>query len=100
MTAGFALAFQLIKSSGSRPEAPAFGLRRSRYIGVAKTRLQPLATEAAINLKRVSDWLAGIDREKTRRPAFACVMRLLTAQSLIALIMEFANSIQFAESSL
>src|SRR5262249_37886035 len=37
----------------------AFGLRRSRYIGIGKTHLQHLATAAAINLKRVSDWLAG-----------------------------------------
>src|SRR5262245_51579877 len=45
----------------------AFGLRRSRYIGIAKTHLQHLATADAINLERVSDWLAGVDREKTRR---------------------------------
>jgi transposase len=53
----------------------AFGLRRSRYVGIAKTRLQHLATGAAINLERVSDWLAGIDREKTRRSAFVRVMQ-------------------------
>jgi transposase len=57
----------------------AFGLRRSRYIGMAKTRLQHLATAAAINLERVSDWLAGIDREKTRRSAFARAMQPLVA---------------------
>src|SRR5215813_13768204 len=57
----------------------AFGLRRSRYIGIAKTRLQRFATAAAINLERVSDWLAGIGREKTRRSAFARVMQPLTA---------------------
>jgi Transposase DDE domain len=57
----------------------AFGMRRSRYIGIGKTRLQHLATAAAINLKRVSDWLAGGDREKTRRSAFARVMQPLTA---------------------
>jgi transposase len=55
----------------------AFGLRRSRYIGIAKTYLQHLATAAAINLERVSDWLAGVDREKTRRSAFARVMQPL-----------------------
>jgi transposase len=57
----------------------AFGLRRSRYIGMGKTHLQRLATAAAINLKRVSDWLAGGDREKTRRSAFARAMRPLIA---------------------
>jgi transposase len=57
----------------------AFGLRRSRYVGIAKTGLQHFATAAAINLERVSDWLAGIGREKTRRSAFARVMQPLTA---------------------
>jgi len=38
-----------------------------------------LLTAAAISLKRVSDWLAGDGREKTRRSAFACVMQPLTA---------------------
>jgi len=55
----------------------AFGLRRSRYMGINKTRLQHLATAAAMNLERVSDWLAGIDREQTRRSAFARVMQPL-----------------------
>jgi transposase len=57
----------------------AFGLRRSRYIGIAKTRLQHLATAAAINLERASDWFVGVDREKTRRSAFARVMQPLAA---------------------
>lgn len=52
-----------------------FGLRKSRYIGIAKTRLQHLATAAAMNLERVSDWFAGIEREKTRRSAFARLMK-------------------------
>jgi hypothetical protein len=54
-------------------------------------------TAAAINLERVSDWLAGIGREQTRRSAFARVIQPLTAQSLMALIMEFANSILLTE---
>jgi transposase len=57
----------------------AFGLRRSRYMGISKTCLQHLATAAAINLERVSDWLGGIGRERTRRSAFARVMQPLTA---------------------
>src|SRR4030095_3751284 len=44
----------------------AFDLRRSRYMGISKTRLQHLATAAAINLKRVSDWLAGNWQEHKR----------------------------------
>lgn len=35
------------------------GLRKSRYIGLPRTRLQHLATAAAINLFRVFDWLVG-----------------------------------------
>jgi transposase len=52
----------------------AFGLRRSRYIGIAKTRLQHYATAAAINLERVADWFAETRREKTRRSVFVRVM--------------------------
>src|SRR5262249_13684246 len=54
-----------------------------------------LLTAAAINLKRVSDWLAGGDREKTRRSAFARVMQPLTAYSLIALIIESSRPGEF-----
>lgn len=36
-----------------------FGMRRSRYHGLEKTRLQHFATAAAINLIRVYDWLSG-----------------------------------------
>jgi transposase len=57
----------------------AFGLRRSRYIRINKTRLQHLATAAAINLERVSDWLAGIGGERRRRSAFARAMQPLVA---------------------
>jgi len=42
---------------------PAGRERRSRYIGMGKTNIQRLATAAAINLKRVSDWLTVGDRE-------------------------------------
>ena len=57
----------------------AFGLRKARYLGLAKTRLQHLATAAAINLERLADWLAGTDRETTRRSIFTRVMRPRTA---------------------
>ena len=59
----------------------AFGLRYARYVGKAKTHLQHLATAAAINLERVADWFAGVTRERTRRAAFARVMRPLAAPS-------------------
>jgi transposase len=42
------------------------GLRRSRYRGLAKTRLQHLATAAALNLSRVAAWLDGTPRARTR----------------------------------
>ena len=35
------------------------GLRRSRYLGLERTRLQHIATAAAINLIRVHEWLTG-----------------------------------------
>lgn len=48
----------------------AFELRRTRYWGLAKTHLQHLATAAAMNLVRVSQWLANISLAKTRKSAF------------------------------
>ncbi len=60
----------------------AFGLRYARYVGKAKTHLQHLATAAAINLERVADWLAGVPQERTRRSAFARVMRPLATASI------------------
>lgn len=52
----------------------AFGLRRSRYAGTAKTHLQHQATAAAINIVRVSSWLIDKPREQTRTSAFAKLM--------------------------
>lgn len=46
-------------------------LRRSRYIGLAKTRLQMMATAAAINLHRLFDWLSEVPRAATRTSSFA-----------------------------
>lgn len=57
----------------------AFGLRRSRYRGQAKTRLQHLATAAAINLVRLDAWFAGIAPGKTRVSAFTRVMATVVA---------------------
>nr|WP_165423193.1 transposase [Ktedonosporobacter rubrisoli] len=48
----------------------AFGMRRSRYIGLAKTHLQHLGIAAAINLVRVGAWLGGEDLTPTRFSAF------------------------------
>lgn len=48
-----------------------FGMRRTRYIGLAKTHLQHLLTAAAMNVVRLANWLAGIPRAKTRTSRFA-----------------------------
>jgi transposase len=46
-------------------------LRRSRYIGLTKTRLHHLLLATGINLLRVCAWLADMPRSHTRRSAFA-----------------------------
>lgn len=51
------------------------GLRRSRYVGLAKTHLGHIFTAAAINLLRVGEWLAGATRATTRQSRFAAVMQ-------------------------
>jgi transposase len=48
----------------------AFGLRRSRYIGLEKTHLQHLGIAAGINLVRVVAWLDGDELAPTRVSAF------------------------------
>jgi transposase len=49
----------------------AFELRRSRFIGHAKTKLQHLATAAALNLARLDHWLIRHPRSLTRLSPFA-----------------------------
>jgi transposase len=51
----------------------ALGLRRARYIGLAKTHLQHLATAAAMNLVRVDAWLSGVPLARTRTSRFAAL---------------------------
>jgi transposase len=51
-----------------------FGLRRSRYVGHAKAHLQHVATAAAINLVRMTEWLGGADLATTRRSKFRALM--------------------------
>ncbi len=50
-----------------------FELRRSRYIGLAKTHLQHIASAVAMNLVRLSNWLNGIPIAKTRVSRFAAL---------------------------
>jgi len=51
-------------------------LRRSRYIGLAKTRLMHFLLAAALNFVRVAAWFADVRRSTTRRSSFA---RLVSA---------------------
>jgi transposase len=56
-------------SQGTR----SFGLRRSRYVGLAKTHFQHVATAAAMNLTRAVAWMGGIPKAQTRRSHFAAL---------------------------
>jgi transposase len=47
------------------------GLRQARYIGLAKTHLQHIATAAALNMVRLGEWWAGTPQAKTRCSPFA-----------------------------
>ena len=51
----------------------AFGLRCSRYRGLARTRLQHVATAAAINLDRLAAWFRAAPRATTRTSRFAAL---------------------------
>ena len=49
------------------------GLRQARYVGLAKTHLQHLATAAALNFVRIGEWLTGTPQAKTRCSPFAAL---------------------------
>ncbi|WP_396335873.1 hypothetical protein [Azotobacter beijerinckii] len=49
----------------------AFGMRRSRYIGLAKTALQQTLAAVGINVARVVQWLDGRGQAITRTSRFA-----------------------------
>lgn len=51
----------------------AFGMRRSRYIGLARTGLQQACTAAAMNVSRIVNWLEQKPRAKTRTTRFAAL---------------------------
>jgi transposase len=54
----------------------ALHLRRSRYLGLAKTHLQHVLTAAAMNLIRIGAWLGGTSLAQTRQSAFTKLMAL------------------------
>ncbi len=51
----------------------AFNLRRTRYVGLAKTHLQHIATAAAMNLSRLMAWWEQLPKAKTRISPFAAL---------------------------
>jgi transposase len=51
----------------------AFGMRRSRYIGLAKSGLQQVCIAAGLNVSRIVHWLDGQPRAKTRVTRFAAL---------------------------
>jgi transposase len=58
-------------SQGTR----AFGLRRARYLGQTKLRLQHVATAVAMNLVRLAAWWSGAEPVSTRSSAFVRVIK-------------------------
>nr|WP_272913342.1 transposase [Methylobacterium sp. SyP6R] len=46
-------------------------LRRARYLGLTKVHLHHVLTAAALNIRRIVDWLAGETIASTRRSPFA-----------------------------
>jgi transposase len=56
----------------------AFELRRTRYIGLAKTHLQHIATATAINFSRLWNWLRGVPVAQTRTSRFAALATRLS----------------------
>ncbi len=51
----------------------AFGLRQTRYCGLAKTHIQHVATAAAIDIDRIVAWFNKIPHAKTRKSRFAAL---------------------------
>jgi len=54
----------------------AFGLRQTRYVGLAKTNLQEIGTAVALDLCRWVDWHRQKPRAKTRTSRFAALVRV------------------------
>ena len=52
----------------------AFGVRRTRYRGLAKTHVQEVAIAAAINIQRLRDWLNEVPLARSRRSALAVAL--------------------------
>jgi len=59
----------------------AYGLRRSRYLGQAKTHLQHVVIAVALTLVRVVSWVLGAGRAGTREAGFVRLMQLGVASA-------------------
>ncbi len=55
----------------------AFGMRRSRYIGLAKTGLQQVCIAVAMNVSRIVRWQGGVPRARTRVTRFASLANVI-----------------------
>ncbi len=55
------------------PGIRAFGMRQSRYVGLAKTDLQEVYPAVAINVSRVLRWLDGLPAATTRVTRFTAL---------------------------
>ena len=62
-------------------------MRRSRYVGLAKTHLQHVFIAAAMNLSRIVNWLNEVPLAQMRLVAFERLIPPAMAQN------QFANSI-------
>jgi len=62
----------------------AFGLRRTRYVGLAKTHLQHLATAAAMNLTRLAAWLDRAPKAHTRQSRFLALQQQEAREELMS----------------
>jgi transposase len=54
----------------------AFGMRRSRYVGLAKTGLQQVCAAVGMNVLRIVHWLDGLPRARTRVTRFAALVQV------------------------
>jgi transposase len=57
----------------------AFDLRRSRYLGLAKTHLQHILIATGMNLVRVAEWVNERPRAKTRLSPYVKLCRTAAA---------------------
>ena len=67
-------------------------LRKARYRGLIKTRLQHYATASAINILRLGAWWLGREREQTRRSPFLALAPQTAVKLRQAGLILLANS--------